>query len=119
MDRTEMEARTREFALRIMKVIDALPASVKGRVLADQLLRSATSVAANYRAASRSRSRAEFVSKITTCLEEADETWFWLDMIQADGIFPSSRLTDLVQEAEELVKILAATRSSTLKNRKS
>ncbi|MFN7141622.1 MAG: four helix bundle protein [Limisphaerales bacterium] len=114
-----MEARTRQFALRVMKLIDALPNTIKGRVLADQLLRSATSIAANYRASSRARSRAEFISKISTCLEEADEAWFWLDLIQADGLLPASRLTGLLPEAEELVKILAATRSTALKNRNS
>jgi four helix bundle protein len=78
MNEREMIARTKQFALRIMKLVGALPKSIQGRAIASQLMRSGTSVAANYRAACRSRSKAEFIAKLGTVEEEADETALWL-----------------------------------------
>jgi four helix bundle protein len=74
----DLKARTKQFALRVMKLVDALPRTIQGRAIARQIIRSATSVAANYRAACRARSRAEFIAKIEVVEEEADETCFWL-----------------------------------------
>jgi len=76
----DLKARTKQFALRVMKLIDALPRTIQGRAIANQIIRSATSVAANYRAACRARSRAEFAAKIGIVEEEADETAFWLEL---------------------------------------
>jgi four helix bundle protein len=77
----DLKARAKQFALRVMKLVDALPRTIQGRVIANQIVRSATSVAANYRAACRARSRAEFIAKLGVVEEEADETCFWLELI--------------------------------------
>ncbi|MBI2683405.1 MAG: four helix bundle protein [Acidobacteriales bacterium] len=108
----ELRKRTKEFALRIFKVTQSLPSNRAGWVFGDQLLRCGTSVAANYRACGRSRSRAEFISKISICLEEADEAVFWLEMLYETGLFPESKLKTLIQEANELVAIFNASRTS-------
>jgi len=104
----ELKKRTKEFSLRVMHVVDALPKSAKAQAIAHQLMRSGTSVAANYRAACRSRSRAEFVSKIGVVQEEADETALWLELIIDDNILPAAKITALLTEANELVAIMAA-----------
>jgi four helix bundle protein len=81
MDKEELKRRTKAFALRVMTLVDHLPNNSKGRVLGDQLLRSGTSLGANYRAACRSRSTAEFISKLGNVLEEADESAYWMELI--------------------------------------
>ena len=86
MDKHELAERTKQFALRVMRLAEALPRNRSGTTIANQIVRSGTSVAANYRAALRARSKAEFISKIGTVLEEADETLFWLEMIEAAGL---------------------------------
>ena len=106
MNKDELKARTKSFALRVMTMIDHLPKNTQSRVIADQVMRSATSVAANYRAACRSRSRAEFVAKLGTVLEEVDETAFWLELIVDAGILPPKRVESLITEADELAAIL-------------
>jgi four helix bundle protein len=114
MDQAELKERTKVFALRVIKLVRALPKSLEGRTMGAQVLRSATSVAANYRAACRARSRAEFVAKIGVVLEEADETELWLELIVDGGLMPKKRCAPLHAEACELVAIMAATRKSTL-----
>src|SRR5437867_8751674 len=104
----ELKERTKQFALRVMRMIDALPRTPKGNALASQLVRSGMSVAANYRAACRGRSRAEFISKIGIVEEEADETALWLELIVADKILPEKKIAPLLSEANELVAIMAA-----------
>jgi four helix bundle protein len=91
-----------------MHLVDALPNSAKACAIANQLVRSGTSVAANYRAACRSRSRAEFISKIGVVQEEADETALWLELIIADKILPEKKVAPLLTEANELLKIMVA-----------
>ncbi len=118
MDRDEMKNRTKALALRVMKLIDHLPQNVKGRVLADQLMRSATSAAANYRAACRGRSRAEFISKVAVALEEADESLLWIELIVEGGLLPAERLIDLRNEADELCAILSTTWRSSKKQQR-
>ena len=81
MNKDELKQRTKTFALRVMKLVEHLPKTSEGRVLGDQLLRSGTSVAANYRAACRARSTAEFISKLGNVLEEADESALWMELI--------------------------------------
>jgi four helix bundle protein len=108
MNPQELKERTKEFALRIMRLVDALPRTPKGQALASQLVRSGTSVAANYRSACRGRSRAEFVSKIGVVEEEADETALWLELIIADRILTEKKVSPLLKEAEELVASMAA-----------
>jgi four helix bundle protein len=115
----ELKARTKEFALRVIRLVDALPNTVKGRAIANQVMRSATSVAANYRAACRARSRAEFIAKIGVVEEEADETAFWLELIIDSGIRTEKQIRPLLGEAGELVAIMASSRKSAVANRKS
>lgn len=106
----ELRNRTKQFALRVIRMSQAIPASRAANVMCNQILRSATSVAANYRAAGRSRSKAEFVAKLGVVLEEADETVFWLEMLGDSGIVKSSKLANLLEEANQLVAIFAASR---------
>ena len=124
MNPQELKERTKRFALRVMRLVDALPKSAKGRALASQLARSGTSVAANYRASCRARSRAEFISKIGVVEEEADETALWLELIIDDKILPQKKITPLLNEANELVAIMAvsyisASRKNSTRTRKS
>ena len=93
--------------------------TVKGRAIANQIMRSATSVAANYRAACRARSRAEFIAKIGVVEEEADETAFWLELIIDTSLCEQSQIEPLLKEASELVAIMAASRKSVIGNRQS
>jgi four helix bundle protein len=113
----DLKARTKEFALRVMKLVDALPRTIQGRAIANQIIRSATSVAANYRAACRARSRAEFIAELGV-VEEADETAFWLELIIDSALLTEPRIHPLLTEAGELVAIMAASRKSALGNRK-
>src|SRR6266478_227979 len=108
MNPQELKERTKQFALRVMRLVDALPRTPKGNALAGQLVRSGTSVAANYRGACRGRSRAEFISKIGVVEEEADETALWLELIIADKLVPEKKVASLLREANELVAIMAA-----------
>lgn len=110
MNETELKARTKIFALRVMKAFDALNKSEKGRVIGRQMLRSATSVAANYRSACRSRSKAEFISKLGVVEEEADETSLWLELSIEGGLVSPKRLESLLQESNELTVIVASSR---------
>jgi four helix bundle protein len=102
-----------------MKLIDALARTIQGRTIAKQIIRSGTSVAANYRAACRARSRAEFISKIGVVEEEADETCFWLELIIDSGVLAEERIRPLLSEAGEMVAIMAASRKSAIGNRQS
>ncbi|HTS36487.1 MAG TPA: four helix bundle protein [Candidatus Solibacter sp.] len=103
-----MKLRTKQFALRVFRVVRSLPKSREGDVLARQLLRSGTVVAANYRAVCRSRSHAEFVSKMNVVVEEADETVFWLEMLTETGMVRSNKLELLIKEGNEVLAICAA-----------
>jgi four helix bundle protein len=109
----DLRERTKQFALRVMRLVDALPKTTKGRAIGQQIIRSATSVGANYRAACRGRSKAEFAAKLGICLEEADETAFWLELI-SDGEI----LQPLLNEANQLTAILVAS-INTAKRRQS
>jgi len=108
----ELKGRTKGFALRVMKVVDAMPRGLAGQVLGRQLLRSATSVGANYRAACRAQSRAEFAAKLSIVVEEADETLYWLELLEDSGMFKHGRLADLRKEANELLSIVIASRKT-------
>ena len=104
----QLRDRTKQFALRIIRLVRSLPKSSEAQVLGKQLLRSGTSVGANYRAAGRARSKAEFISKIGIVVEEADETVFWLELLIESGIVKEGLLSELLTEANELVAIFAA-----------
>jgi four helix bundle protein len=107
-DFERLQGRTKRFALRIIALYRALPRSEEARILGKQLLRSGTSIGANYRAACRARSRAEFVAKLGVVLEEADESAFWLDLMQEAQVFQPEKPQDIIQEAQELVSIFVA-----------
>jgi len=104
----ELRQRSKKFALRVLRLFRALPRTTEARVIGSQLLRSATSVAANYRAACRARSRADFVSKIGVVVEEIDETVFWLEFLVEGGLVKQERMKELLAEANELLAIFAA-----------
>ncbi len=104
----ELRRRTKKFAIRIVNVFRSLPRSPDAQILGQQALRSGTSVAANYRAVCRTRSKAEFISKIGIVVEEADETVFWLELLTETGIVRAERIQDLLIEANELLAIFAA-----------
>lgn len=105
MNPPELKDRTKQFALRCLKLIDRLPAKGSARIISSQLGRSATSVAANYRAACRGRSRAEFVSKMGIVEEEVDESALWLELVIETGLKPQGLVAPLHREAEELTRI--------------
>jgi len=120
MTEKELKDRTKTFALRVLKLIDTLPDTRSGRILAGQLGRSGTSVGANYRAVCRSRSTAEMISKISVVEEEADESAFWLELIADHGLLAHAKLASLSQEAGELTAIMVASRKTLLRrNRES
>jgi four helix bundle protein len=119
MTAPELKERSKEFALRVLKLTAALPKTIEGRAIANQLVRSGTSIAANYRAACRARSRSEFIAKLGPALEEADETQLWLELVIAGKFLPASRVQPLLNEAGELVAILVASRKSATFNLKS
>src|SRR5512140_3601287 len=112
MHNSELKERTKQFSYRIIRLYRSLPRTGEADVVGKQLLRSATSVAANYRAANRARSRNEFASKLGVVVEEADETLFWLECIRDNSILPAARMEDLIKEANELVAIFTAGRRS-------
>jgi four helix bundle protein len=116
MTEKELKDRTKDFALRVLKLVDTLPDSRSGRILAGQLGRSGTSVGANYRAACRSRSVAEMASKLAMVEEEADESCFWMELIVDHGLMASAKLVTLIREADELTAIMVASRRTLLAN---
>jgi four helix bundle protein len=112
MNEAELKQRTKQFALRVIKLVGALPKTIEGRVVANQLMKSGTSVAANYRAACRGRSKAEFIAKLGNVEEEADESAFWLEVIIESGLLKGVLVEPLLAEANELVAIMVASRKS-------
>jgi four helix bundle protein len=101
----ELKCRTKSFALRVLRVFKGLPRNDESRTLGKQLLRSGTSVAANYRAVCRSRSKAEFIARLGIVVEEIDETVLWLELLIDSDILSAARLSDLLKEANELLAI--------------
>ena len=113
----DLKRRTKAFALRILKLVDALPKTTAGRALASQIVRSGTSVAANYRAACRARSTADFIAKMGIVEEEADETLFWLELLEESELVTAAKLTAIKQEANELIAITVASIKTARRNR--
>ena len=116
MDDSELKVRTKRFALRVMKLVAALPQDAVGRPIGNQLIRSATSVAANYRAACRGRSKAEFASKLSIVIEEADESCYWLELIIDGELLPKEKVEPLLDEANQLTAIMVASRKTATEN---
>jgi four helix bundle protein len=108
----DLRLRTKQFALAIIRLCRELPRNTEGFVIGKQLIRSGTSVAANYRATQRARSKAEFISKIGIVVEEADETQFWLELLEEANITSASKLAALRQESNELVAIFSASQKT-------
>jgi four helix bundle protein len=104
--KTDLRARTKQYALRMIRLFGSLKQNEVARVLGRQLLRSGTSVGAHYREACRARSIAEFVSKMEGALQELDETQYWIELLIESNNVPAKRLTPLLQETEELLSIL-------------
>lgn len=113
----ELQLRTKQFALRIIKAFTRFPKEEAARLIGRQFLRAGTSVAANYRASCRSRSRADFISKISIVVEEADETLFWLELLLEAQLMPKQVVQPLMNECEQLVKIFSASRRTAKANR--
>lgn len=108
MDEAELKSRTKAFALRCMKLADSLPRSNSGRAIANQLVRSGTSVSANYRAVCRARSKAEFCAKLGTVEEEVDESALWIELIMEGGLKKPQLVQPLHREATELTRIVVS-----------
>jgi four helix bundle protein len=122
----EFRRRTKGFALRVMRFVESMPPSMTGDVVCRQLLRSATSVGANYRAAARAKSRADFVAKMAIVEEECDESLYWLELLVDSGHIDVSRLKDLMDEGNEILSLVVASiktarsrKESTIRNPKS
>lgn len=117
MNKEDLKRRTKDYALRIIKLVSSLPKTREGRIIGDQLLKSGTSTAANYRAACRSRSKAEFIAKLGTVIEESDESLFWLEIIVESGMIKKELVEQLLKETDEIISIMVSTRKSSIKNK--
>ena len=116
MTKEELKKRTKQFALMIIKLVEDLPNTKAGRTIGNQIIRSGTSVAANYRAACRARSNADFISKITIVEEECDETLFWLELMAEATLIKKEKLQDMLKEADELTAIFTASGKTARQN---
>jgi len=108
MNSEDLKLRCKQFSLRVMRLVRSLPDDKVSRPIANQLIRSGTSVAANYRAACLAKSRADFISKVGTAVEEADESALWMELIIEDKILPAEKVSPLWQEAADLTAIFCA-----------
>lgn len=104
-DSKDLKDRTKRFAVEVIRIVDKFPRSISSEVIARQLVKAATSVGANYRAACRGRSSAEFIAKLQIVLEEADESMYWLELMLELDMIDSRALHDLIREADELTAI--------------
>ena len=108
MTQDELKARTKKFAIRVINLVNALPNTSAGRAIGNQLIRSGTSVGANYRAICRARSTKEFISKLGIVIEEADESSFWMELIIEANVLPKQKVQVLLQESDELTAIFVS-----------
>jgi four helix bundle protein len=113
---TELRKRTMQFALRAVRLFRSLPSSAEARVVGQQLLRSGTCVAANYRAVCKARSQADFIAKLGIVEEQVDESVFWLEFLVEAQMMPRKRMSDLIGEAKQLTAIFAASRRTAKQN---
>jgi four helix bundle protein len=114
----DLRERTRDFALRVIRLVESLPRALSAGVIGKQLLRSGTSVGANYIAACRARSTADFVNKMSIVLEECDESGYWMELIVAAKLMPQRRVADLQTEAGELVAICVSSINTARRRRR-
>ncbi len=113
MTQHEMKARTKKFALRIIRLCNAFPNTGSAGVIGKQLVRSGTSVGANYRSACRAKSTADFLSKLSIVEEEADESVYWMELLAESGIVRENRLVDLIDEGNQIVSIIVSSIKTT------
>jgi len=118
MTTQELKQRTFQFGIRVITAVEALPKGETGRILGRQLLRAGTSVGANYRAAARARSQADFVAKLGVVEEECDECAYWMEMILARKLLKKAQLSNLLTEANELLAITVASIKTARRNRR-
>jgi four helix bundle protein len=114
MTQDELKQRTKQFALRVMRLVAALPDNAIGRPIGNQLIRSGTGVGANYRAACRGRSRAEFTAKLGVVVEEADESACWLELVIEGDLLSAKLVESLLAEANEITAIMVASRKTAM-----
>ena len=117
MDEREFKKRTKQLGLRVIKFVETLPNTTTGNVIGRQLVRSSTSVGANYRAACRAKSKADMIAKLGIVEEENDETLYWLELLIEAGLVPETRLSDLMNETDEIVAMTVSS-IKTLRNKK-
>ena len=115
-EENDLRNRTKEFALRIVRMFGALPKTTEAQVLGKQVLRSGTSVGANYREAYRGRSKTEFIAKCGDCLRELEETGYWLELLVEGEIVPAAKLADLQKETDELLAIFVSSINTSKRN---
>jgi four helix bundle protein len=108
----DLKDRTKQFAIRVIKLCSSLPRTSEHVVIGKQLMRSASSVGANYRSACRGKSRADFIAKLSVVEEEADESIYWMELLEALGQTPKTELTNLKDEANQLVSIIVASKKT-------
>lgn len=108
LQENDLIGRTKQFALRIMKLADSMPKTLSGKTIGNQIIRSGTSIAANYREAQRARSKSEFISKVNISLSEAEETKFWLELTLDYKLFTKNKLDLLLKESTELIAIFCS-----------
>jgi four helix bundle protein len=113
----ELKKRTKQFGLRVIQLVETLPRTKTADVIGNQLLRCATSVGANYRAACRARSKPYFIAKLGTVEEEADESAYWLEMLVEAKVVKSNAVAELLAEANELTAIIASSRLTAKRNK--
>lgn len=118
MNAEQLRVRTKQFTLRVMNVVAALPDNAQGRVISNQLMKSGSSVGANYRAVCRARTRKDFINKLGVVIEEADESAFWLEVICEGNVLDPRTIGPLLQEANEITAILVAARETARKRQR-
>ncbi|HYF49143.1 MAG TPA: four helix bundle protein [Planctomycetota bacterium] len=119
MTPADMKRRTRQFALRVIKLVNALPKSAATSVMGYQLLKAGTSVASNYRASCRAKSVADFISKMGVVEEECDEAIFWMEMLVEASLIRADRVADLIREGNEILKIVVASINTARRGKRS
>ena len=119
MNEKDMKDRTKALEIRVIRMTEALPRTRAAEVIARQVVRIATSIGANYRAACRSRSAAEFASKLAQVEEEADETAYWIELLMESGLMKRERLSSLLRETDEIVRIIVASIKTVRSTRRS
>jgi len=117
MTQDEMKARTKKFALRVIRLVESLPDTKTANVIGNQLLRSGTSVGANYRAACRAKSTADFISKLSIVEEENDESIYWMELLIESETVKENLLQNLMKEADEILSIIVSSIKTLKENR--